>query len=88
MTGGTSGASGRRPKRSLIELTEGFYVDTEVSNWRRCCTTSAITISRRRYTVAPRMTRDGCDLHAEADLIDHVPNVATLSFKGANVEHR
>ncbi len=39
-------------------------------------------------TVAPRMTREWLEsLHAEPELIDHVAEiVATLSFKGANVE--
>ncbi len=39
-------------------------------------------------TVAPRMTREWLEsLHAEPELVDHVAEiVATLSFKGANVE--
>jgi uncharacterized protein len=39
-------------------------------------------------SVAPRVAREWLEsLHAEADLIDHVAEIiATLSFKGANVE--
>ena len=72
-----------------FELTEGFYVDTEVVELAALLH----DLGDHKFhggdtTVAPRMTREWlASIHAEADLIDHVAEiVATLSFKGANVE--